>query len=66
MLGYLRRRLRKLEVRDATPEQDPDALLTLWPPVLAGDLDPFRPGLAISASAIADAFRSDDASPPYV
>src|SRR5437899_1642163 len=31
MLGYLRRRLRKLEVRDATPEQEPDALLTLSP-----------------------------------
>src|SRR5438105_8490550 len=66
MLGYLRRTLRKLEGRDAAAEPYPDALLTLWPPVPAADVDPFRPGLGISASAIAEAYRAGGESPPYV
>src|SRR2546429_1239347 len=66
MLGFLRRALRKLESRDAAPEPEPDELTTRWPPVPAGDVDPFRAGLGISASAIAEAYRAGDEPSPYV
>ena len=71
--SLIRKRLQGEDPRQEPPRresveqrQESHPFLKLAPPPPARGLHPFRSGLGIHESAIADAYRAGEAPPPYI